>query len=84
MTLDIPEAVVHALRLPRNATKDELKRILGVALYAKGILGFGKARELAGVSKLEFYALLRREGVSLNYMLEDAQDDLRTIGELRC
>lgn len=51
MTLDIPEGVVQALRLPRKGTKEELKKLLAVTLYEKGILGIGKARELAGASK---------------------------------
>jgi len=82
MTLDIPEAIVHALRLPRKGTKEELKRILAVTLYSKGILGIGKARELAGVSKLEFLALLRHEGVPLNYAQEDAEKDIQTVRDL--
>ena len=82
MTLDIPEAIVHALRLPRKGTKEELKRILAVTLYSKGILGIGKARELAGVSKLEFFALLRHEGVPLNYAQEDAEKDIQTVRDL--
>jgi predicted HTH domain antitoxin len=70
------------LRLPRKGTKEELQRLLAVTLYAKGILGIGKARELAGVSKLEFYALLKKEGVALNYSEEDLEKDIKTIGAL--
>lgn len=60
----------------------ELKRILAVTLYSKGILGIGKARELAGVSKLAFIALLRHEGVPLNYAQEDAEKDIQTVRDL--
>ena len=48
----------------------------------KGILGVGKARELAGVSKLEFYGLLKKEGVPLNYGEEDLKKDIETIKAL--
>ena len=82
MTLEIPEEVVRALRLPRKGTKEELRKLLAVALYAKGILGIGKARELAGVSKLEFYAFLKKEGVPLNYGEEDLKKDIETIKAL--
>jgi len=82
MTLEIPEGVVHAMRLPRKGTKEELKKLLAVALYAKGILGIGKARELAGVSKLEFYGLLKKDGVPLNYGEEDLKKDIETIKAL--
>jgi predicted HTH domain antitoxin len=82
MTLEIPEGVVQALRLPRKGTKEELKKLLAVTLYEKGILGIGKARELAGASKLEFYALLKKEGVPLNYSEEDAEKDIITAKAL--
>ena len=82
MTLEIPEGVVQALRLPRKGTKEELKKLLAVTLYAKGILGIGKARELAGGSKLEFFGLLKREGVPLNYNEEDLANDIATIKAL--
>ncbi len=82
ITLEIPEDVVQALRLPRKGTKEELKKLLAVTLYAKGILGIGKARELAGVSKLEFYGLLAKEGVTLNYSEEDLEKDIKTLGTL--
>jgi predicted HTH domain antitoxin len=82
ITLDIPEDVVQALRLPRKGTKEELRRLLAVTLYAKGILGVGKARELAGVSKLEFYAFLKKEGVALNYSEEDLEKDIKSIEAL--
>jgi len=82
MRLEIPEGVVQAMRLPRKGTEAELKKLLAVTLYAKGILGIGKARELAGVSKLEFYGLLARDGVPLNYEEEDAKKDTETIKAL--
>ncbi len=82
MTLEIPEGVVQAMRLPRKGTKEELKKLLAVALYGKGILGIGKARELADVSKLEFYGLLKKEGVPLNYGEEDLKKDIETIKAL--
>ena len=82
MTLEIPEGVVQAMRLPRKGTKEELKKLLAGALYAKGILGIGKARELACVSKLEFYGLLKKEGVPLNYEEEDLKKDIETIKAL--
>ena len=82
MSLDIPEDVVQALRLPRKDTQGELRRLLAVTLYAKGILGVGKARELAGLSKLEFYTLLKKEGVALNYDEADLEADIKTIGAL--
>jgi predicted HTH domain antitoxin len=42
----------------------------------RGILSFGKARELAGLSKYEFGLLLGRRDVPRHYQAEDLQDDI--------
>jgi predicted HTH domain antitoxin len=65
-----------------DCTPAELKRIPAVTLYFKGILEIGQAPDLAGVSKLEFLALLRHEGVPLNYAQEDAEKDIQTVMDL--
>ena len=59
----IPDDVEHALKLPRKSTTEELKRLVAVKLYEKGILGIGKSREFAELSLLEFYALLMGQEV---------------------
>jgi predicted HTH domain antitoxin len=49
---------------------------LAVALYARGILFFGKARELASLSKYEFGLLLGKRKTPRHYSAEDLRDDL--------
>ena len=82
LTIVIPDEVEHALKLPRKSTAEELKRLLAVKLYEKGILGMGKARDFAELSLLEFYALLKEEGVPLNYDENDLQEDVKTLEAL--
>ena len=79
LTIVIPDEVEQALKLPQKGTTEELKRLLAVKLYEKGILGIGKAREFAELSLLEFYALLKVEGVPLNYDEKDLAEDVRTL-----
>lgn len=79
LTIVIPDEVEQALKLPQKDTTEELKRLLAVKLYEKGILGMGKAREFTGLSLLEFYALLKKEGVPLNYDEKDLEEDVRTL-----
>ena len=79
LTIVIPDEVEQALKLPPKGTMEELKRLLAVKLYEKGILGIGKAREFAKLSLLEFYALLKVEGVPLNYDEKDLEEDVRTL-----
>jgi predicted HTH domain antitoxin len=49
---------------------------LALALYARGILSFGKARELTGLSKYEFGILLGKRDIPRHYEREDLQDDV--------
>jgi predicted HTH domain antitoxin len=54
----------------------ELLKELAVALYAHGLLSFGKARELAGMGKYEFGRLLGERGAPRHYGREELEDDL--------
>ncbi len=79
MVITIPKAVEHALKIPVKNQEKELKKLLAVKLYEKGILGIGKARELIGVTRMEFLYLLKDEGIPLNYDKDDLENDLKTI-----
>lgn len=72
-----------ALRIPRDEQEPRLRRELAIRLYEKELLSFGKARELAGLSKWSFHELLAAEGVPRHYDVEDLQDDLDTLGRKR-
>jgi predicted HTH domain antitoxin len=74
--LEIPDAIAQAIRLPLPDQKQQLLIELAVALYARDILSFGKARELTGLSKYEFGLLLGRRGVTRHYGTEELQDDV--------
>ena len=78
--LEIPESVAGAMRLPEPIVRDELLVELAVALYARRILSFGKARELSGLSKYEFGKLLGKRSVTRDYGSEELADDLTYAG----
>jgi predicted HTH domain antitoxin len=75
--LEIPDHVAQALRLPLEEQEQQLLTELAVALYARGILSLGKARELAGLSKNEFGVLLGKRKIPRHYGAEDLTDDLK-------
>lgn len=75
--LEIPDPVAQAIRLPRADQKQQLLIELAVALYARGILSFGKARELAQLSKYEFGILLGKREIPRHYEMEDLEDDIK-------
>ncbi len=70
--LEIPDSVAHAMRLPPAEQPRQLKVELAFSLCAQDILSFGKARELAGMTKLEFGLLLSKRNIARHY----EQDDL--------
>ena len=82
LVLEISDDLFEALRLPPEEKVIRLRRELAVRLYQKGLLSFGKARELAGMGKWEFHDLLGKEGIIRHYDMEDLQDDLNTLEKL--
>jgi predicted HTH domain antitoxin len=74
--LDIPESITSSLRLPVPEIEPRLRTELGVALYSQSILPFGKASELAGISRLEFAALVGQRGIPRHYTEQELAQDL--------
>lgn len=81
--LELPPALCDALRIPPAEQEARLRRELAIRLYEKGLLSFGKARELAGLSKWAFHELLATEGVLRHYDLEELEADLDTLEALK-
>jgi predicted HTH domain antitoxin len=82
LTLEISSDLAAALRLPEDERLSRLQRELAIRLYQKGLLSFGKARELATLSKWEFHELLNQEGIERSYDEEELEDDLATLEAL--
>ena len=78
--LEIPDSIASALRLPPDEQQQRLKVELAISLYAQGILSFGKARQLAELSKFEFAQLLGKREIPRHYDRDDLQDDLDYAG----
>lgn len=82
MVIEIAEDLAFALRVPPEERLPRLHRELALRLYQKGLLPFGKARELAGLEKWEFTEWLAAEGVWRSYDEDDFQQDMRTLEQL--
>lgn len=74
--IEIPEEVYDALRLPEEEREGVMRQELACSLYERGVLSFGKARELTGVSKREFGELLGERGIERHYTDEELAEDL--------
>lgn len=82
ITMDIPDDLVQAIRLPEEEIQKRLMVELAIRLYRKKLLNFGKARKLANMTYWDFYELLGQEGVDRNYDVNELEEDLRTLEEL--
>ena len=81
-SLNIQKDVIQAIKLPASEAPRRLRRELAIRLYEKGLLSFGKARELSEMSRWEFHDLLGEEGILRRYDVEELEDDLKTLREL--
>ena len=82
LAIEMPDAVMRAIKVPEQEAPARLRRELAVRLYSRGLLTFGKARELAGMSVWDFHSLLGEEGVERRYDTADLDQDLRTLEQL--
>ncbi len=81
ISVEIPESISLSIKIPESELRGRLKVELAIRLYQKRILGFGKARELAGLNKWQFQEILAKENIPLNYDIEELERDMET---LRC
>lgn len=80
--LELPEECLKAIKLPEEVIPHRLKKELAVRLYSKNLLSFGKARQLAGLTRWEFHDLLGKENVVRRYDVQELEEDLKTLEEL--
>jgi len=74
--IEIDEEVYDAMDLPETEREAALKRELAVSLYARGVLSFGRARQLADLSKRDFHRLLGERKVERHYTEAELDEDL--------
>ncbi len=82
LTLEIPDELYRAIKLPAAEVPGRLKRELAVRLYAKGLLTFGKARELAEMTRWDFHDLLGEEETYRRYDVEELMEDIAVLEDL--
>jgi predicted HTH domain antitoxin len=80
IVLEIPDSIAQSLRLPEQEVQQRLRTELAAALYAQGILSFGKAAELAGASRFQFAEIVGQRGIARHYTQEELAEDLTYAG----
>lgn len=74
--LKISASIARSLKLPAPEIEPRLRAELAVALYAQGILPFGKASELAALSRFAFADLVAQRNIPRHYTEDDLAQDL--------
>ena len=74
--IEIPESIANGIRLPEPEIESRLRLELALALYAQEILSFGKASELAGLSRFAFAECTSQRGIPRHYKEEELAQDL--------
>jgi predicted HTH domain antitoxin len=80
--LAIPNDLLEAIRLPTSEKLLRLRHELAIRLYQTELLTFGKARQLAKMSKWEFHELLGKENITRHYDVTELETDLETLEKL--
>lgn len=76
LTLEVPDSIQRAMRLPEAERRSRLLLELACALYERSILTFGKAAELADVGQFRFGHELAARGIARHCAEEDLAEDL--------
>ena len=75
IVVEIPDSVAEGLRLPESEVASRLRCELAAALYQRAILAFGKAAELASLTRESFAIELARRNIPRHYSEQDASLD---------
>jgi len=75
-SISIPEDTLVSLKIPRDDLEKVLKLELATSLYQRGVISFGKARKLAGLSKWEFLEELGKRKIKRHYTEKELEEDL--------
>ena len=75
-SINIPEDVLIAIKIPKKDVEKVLKIELAITLYQRGILSLGKARKLAKMSKWEFIERLGERKVERHYTEKELGEDI--------
>ncbi len=79
--LSIPKDVYRAMKVPEDKRDETIQKELAVSLYREKILSFGKARQLANMTKWEFHDLLKERNIERHYTEENFKEDLKYAKE---
>ena len=75
ITVNIPDSIARSLRVPEQEAETRIRQELAAALYARHLLSFGKASELAGLDRIAFSEVLAQRQIARHYGKEELNED---------
>lgn len=78
MSIIIPEEILRAA----ETNEEDLKLELALLLYKQNKISSGKLRDWLGLTVLEFQHELAKRDLSINYDVEDLNQDIETLKSL--
>ena len=79
MTITIENTILDEVGL----SKAEILIELAVSFYKRGVLSIGQASKLAGLKQIEFRIELGKRDESINYNIEDLEEDLTALKNIK-
>ncbi len=76
VVITIPTAIQSALKIPERELEARLRLELAAHLYEEWLLAFGKAVELAQLSRWDFTAELAKRKIERHYTEHELAEDL--------
>ncbi len=83
IVIEIPDEIVAWMKVPYGEAAERVRRELAVRLYERGLITFGMARKLLGMTRWQFDDLLGEQDVVRSYDVEEFQKDLKNIEGLQ-
>lgn len=75
--IEIPKEIATSLKMRPETAQKQLKEELAVHLYRQGFLSFGKARQLAEMTKWDFAEKLGELQIPRHYTRDDLEEDMK-------
>jgi predicted HTH domain antitoxin len=75
LTLEVPDEIQRAMRVPESERQSRLQTELACALYQREILSFGMAAELSCLPQFRFGQELVLRGIARHYSEQDLAED---------
>src|SRR4030065_745746 len=78
LKIKYPSGFEHAVHMTKEEMEQHMRLMAALKMFELGKISSGKAAELAGMSRIEFFEACGRYRVSVfNYPAEEVEDEIR-------